>query len=286
MTIEQHPSDVVLAAFAAGTLDEAQRIAIAAHVRGCARCRAFVRAMEHLGGIVLDGLPPTSLAAGSLAEVMARLDKGANGGQAAEPVPSSAGASIYRKTQPNPPSHNWALQAVAAALLLTFGATGGWFAREYSASAIGPEAATTGLIARALDAHVVYAPDQRHPVEVAAAERDHLNAWLSRRIQHQIAAPDLASAGYSLLGGRLLSDRGRPAALFMYQDAAGNRLTVLVAQTDEPEETGSKHLVREDLRAISWSEGPLTLAVTGTLDTDQLRGIGEIVRTSVKPAKG
>jgi anti-sigma factor RsiW len=72
----------------------------------------------------------------------------------------------------------------------------------------------------------------------------------------------------------------------MYQDAAGSRLTVLVAQTDEPEETGSKHLVREDLRAISWSEGPLTLAVTGTLDTDQLRGIGEIVRTSVKPAKG
>ena len=123
---------------------------------------------------------------------------------------------------------------------------------------------------------------QRHPVEVVAAERDHLNAWLSRRIQHQIAAPDLASAGYSLLGGRLLSDRGKPAALFMYQDAAGNRLTVLVAQTDEPEETGSKHIVREDLRAISWSEGPLTLAVTGTLDTDRLRGIGEIVRPSVK----
>jgi hypothetical protein len=93
MTIEQHPSDVVLAAFAAGTLDEAQRIAIAAHVRGCARCRAFVRAMEHVGGIVLDGLPPTSLAAGSLAEVMARLDKGANGGQATEPVPPSAGAA-------------------------------------------------------------------------------------------------------------------------------------------------------------------------------------------------
>ena len=241
--------------------------------------------MEHVGGIVLDGLPSTSLAPGSLAEVMARLDKGANGGQAAEPVPPSAGASIYRKTLLNPPSRNWALQAVAAALLLTLGATGGWFAREYSASAIGPET-PTGLIARALDAHVVYAPDQRHPVEVAAAERDHLNAWLSRRIQHQIAAPDLASAGYSLLGGRLLSDRGRPAALFMYQDAAGNRLTVFVAQTDEPLDRGSKHIVREDLRAISWSEGPLTLAVTGTLDTDRLRRNGEIVRTSVNAAKG
>jgi anti-sigma factor RsiW len=232
------------------------------------------------------------LASGSLVVVLARLDKGTNGGQAArvkawkrrgEPAPPSVGAPIHRKTQANPPWHNWALQAAAAALLLTLGVTGGWFAREYSASAIGPENATTA--ARAMDAHVVYAADQRHPIEVVAAERDHLNAWLSRRIQHQIAAPDLASAGYSLLGGRLLSDRGKPAALFMYQDAAGNRLTVFVAQTDEPLDRGSKHIVRDDLRAISWSGGPLTLAVTGTLDSDRLRGIGEIVRQSVNDAK-
>jgi AraC family transcriptional regulator, ethanolamine operon transcriptional activator len=59
---ELHPSDVVLLALAAGTLDEVQRVAIDDHVRGCARCRAFVRAMEHVGGIVLGRLPPTPLA--------------------------------------------------------------------------------------------------------------------------------------------------------------------------------------------------------------------------------
>ena len=73
MTTEHHPSDVVLLAFAAGALDEAQRNALATHVHGCAHCRAFVHAMEHIGGIVLDGLPPTSLAGGSLSEVLARL---------------------------------------------------------------------------------------------------------------------------------------------------------------------------------------------------------------------
>ena len=55
MMTEHHPSDVVLLALAAGTL-EAQRDAIAAHVRGCASCRAFVRAMEHVGGILLEEL--------------------------------------------------------------------------------------------------------------------------------------------------------------------------------------------------------------------------------------
>jgi hypothetical protein len=78
MTTEHHPSDVELAAFAAGTLDD-QSYAIATHVRGCASCHAFVCAMEHVGGIVLDGLPPTSLAGGSLAAVMARLDEWKNG---------------------------------------------------------------------------------------------------------------------------------------------------------------------------------------------------------------
>ena len=289
MTAQDHPSDVVLLALAAGTL-EAQRDAVAAHVGECMRCRAFVRAMEHVGGIVLDGLPPTSLADGSLADVMARLDKNARGKQAVrvevwngrgEPAAPSVRAPVHRMTQANLRWPNWAFQAVAAALLLALGATGGWFAREWSASAIGPES-PTGPIARALDAHVVYASDARHPIEVVAAERDHLNAWLSRRIQHQIAAPDLASAGYELLGGRLLSDRGKPAALFMYQNAVGNRLTVFVTQTDEPLDGGSTHIVRDDLRAISWSDGPLTLAITGAIDPDRLRGIGEIVRLSVK----
>jgi hypothetical protein len=75
MTTELHPSDVALFALAAGTLDDVQHVTIDDHVPGCAQCRAFVSAMEHVGGIVLDSLPPTPLAGGSLAEVMARIDR-------------------------------------------------------------------------------------------------------------------------------------------------------------------------------------------------------------------
>ena len=73
MTTEPHSSDVVLFALAAGTLDETERVETATHVRECASCCAFVRAMEHVGGIVLDALPPTALADGSLTDVMATL---------------------------------------------------------------------------------------------------------------------------------------------------------------------------------------------------------------------
>jgi putative transcriptional regulator len=78
VTSEPHVSDIELLAFAAGTRDEKKQFEIADHVRGCARCRAFVRAMEHVGGTILESLAPTSLAAGSFAAVMAQRDQASN----------------------------------------------------------------------------------------------------------------------------------------------------------------------------------------------------------------
>jgi hypothetical protein len=75
MTPEPHPSDIDLAAYAAGTLDHEQRTAIGLHVRGCAPCQAFVYTMEHVGGIVVENLPPSPLADGALAEVAAQIDR-------------------------------------------------------------------------------------------------------------------------------------------------------------------------------------------------------------------
>ena len=75
MTAQDHPFDVVLLALAAGTLDEKECVETATHVRECTNCRDFMRAMEHVGGIVLGGLPPTSLADESFADVMVRIDK-------------------------------------------------------------------------------------------------------------------------------------------------------------------------------------------------------------------
>ena len=73
MTIHHHPPDELLTAFAAGVLDLGQHIAIATHLVGCPHCRARVRAMEHVGGTVLAGLPPTEMSTGAFATVEARL---------------------------------------------------------------------------------------------------------------------------------------------------------------------------------------------------------------------
>ena len=61
MSIAHHPSDEILAAFAAGTLDHGQHVAIATHLVSCPQCREFARAMEHVGGAMLTDLAPAPL---------------------------------------------------------------------------------------------------------------------------------------------------------------------------------------------------------------------------------
>jgi putative transcriptional regulator len=74
MTIQHHPDDALLAAFAAGTLDLGRQVALATHLASCPQCRAFVRAMEHVGGAVLTSLPPAAMSDDALARVEARLN--------------------------------------------------------------------------------------------------------------------------------------------------------------------------------------------------------------------
>ena len=75
MTIEHHPEEATLAAYAAGALDLGQRVALATHLRSCPRCRGWVRAMEQLGGALVANSPEAELSAGALAHALAQLDE-------------------------------------------------------------------------------------------------------------------------------------------------------------------------------------------------------------------
>ena len=73
MTIEHHPLDELLTAFAAGTLDLGQHVAVATHMTRCSHCRDATHLMEHVGGAVLAGLSPTPMSGDALSRVEARL---------------------------------------------------------------------------------------------------------------------------------------------------------------------------------------------------------------------
>ena len=58
MTIEHHPEEAMLAAYAAGVLDLGQRVALATHLHACPRCRAWAARMECVGGELLAERAP------------------------------------------------------------------------------------------------------------------------------------------------------------------------------------------------------------------------------------
>ena len=129
MTAEQHSSDEDLLGFAAGRLIDRERDAVARHVSECERCREFVQAMEHVGGLLLEGLPPAPMSSGSLSEMIARIDqpdltRSATPGSFSVFRPSSSGRRWFGGERMWPQRRRL-LQAlpIAAAIALSVGVT-------------------------------------------------------------------------------------------------------------------------------------------------------------------
>jgi len=132
------------------------------------------------------------------------------------------------------------------------------------------------LADRAIGAHMVFVSEVRHPVEVAASEETHLIQWLTKRVGHTLKAPVLASHGYTLIGGRLLADVGRPAAQFMYEDRNGQRLTLYVRRDTMDRNTSFEFTSHNGVSAFTWIDAPLAYGLIGKLPREELQAIARI----------
>lgn len=185
---------------------------------------------------------------------------------------------IPEQILPRRRGRNWGnLTRVAAALaLFVLGGAGGWWLNDLVPS--GGDGPALQVSDRARIAHAVYVPEVRHPVEVTAAEQGHLTAWLTKRIGAQLVVPELSSAGFELVGGRLLPGDATPAAQFMYEDSSGARLTLYV-RASGPD--GAKSALRYDREAgfgvYYWDDGEKGYALVGDLQKDPLLKVAKLV---------
>jgi anti-sigma factor RsiW len=162
--------------------------------------------------------------------------------------------------------------AAAAALLLALGTGGGYLA---GIGGLGMEAQGEDELAEeAIAAHTIYAAEQRHAVEVGANDKDHLLSWLSKRLGLTLIAPDLTAEGFDLVGGRLLPAGQKTAALLLYEDAKGNRISVYVTAEGEEKAKGIYKLETGGASAVYWLDKGWSCAVVGTLPQEQLLDVG------------
>ena len=75
MTIAHHPPEELLAAFAAGKLDEGENLVVAVHASQCPACRRFIRAVETIGGAAIESAEPYDMSKGAFEALMAQIDQ-------------------------------------------------------------------------------------------------------------------------------------------------------------------------------------------------------------------
>lgn len=182
-----------------------------------------------------------------------------------------------------PKGGNWP-RVLPLAAALALGVAIGFVAR----SALLPAAPATPLIARqAAAAYVAYTPEVRHPVEVSAAEEQHLVAWLSKRLAAPLRAPSLAAEGWLLLGGRLLpaaqASDAAPIALLLYENTQGRRLSLLIKRDAASADTAFRFSQEGATRVFHWIDGPLGYALAGEVDRAELQRLADAVHRQLNP---
>lgn len=188
---------------------------------------------------------------------------------AAEPVPPQLDVHrIERESRTG--AVRFGGMAAAAVLLLAVGTAFGWYGRGLLTPA---PAVETTLLDEATKAHQVYSGEVIHPVEVWAGEKDHLQAWLSKRLARALTVPDLRAGGLTLVGGRLLPAANGPAAQFMYEDETGHRVTLYIIPANAERETSFRYARLDSLETFVWTDETISCALVGELPRERLQEI-------------
>lgn len=163
--------------------------------------------------------------------------------------------------------------ASAAVLLLAVGVGGlvGWQARDATL-------ADAGLpMADAVQAHRLFAASEA--LDIQANDPAQLRDWLERHFSRVGQLPDLAGYGFKPVGARLLSNEQGPAALLVFQDREGQRISLFLrspgerfARMPQGQRTDGR------LEARYWSHGAYNFALVSAADDVRGAGVGEALR--------
>ena len=199
-----------------------------------------------------------------------------------EPLPQRL-VDAASKPRPARRSWRWLATAAIAASTLAIGLGGGWYLRDAMLETAGTP---TTFAREAAFTHALYAADINRPVEIWASEEKRLVAWLSKRLDYPLHAPDLNAAGYALVGGRLVAGNERPTALFMYENPAKQRLTLQVRKLpDGTQEAAFRYAVEDGVGVYYWVDDRCAYALSGNVSKHDLLEVGRLVYAQLNAAE-
>jgi anti-sigma factor RsiW len=191
----------------------------------------------------------------------------------AEPLPRNLLAAAAGRAPRRLPRWLPAALGVAASIVLGVGV--GWYGRGEMLQ-LGGTPVT--FPRQAALTHALYAADVNRPVEVWAAEEQRMVSWLSKRLGFALHAPDLNGVGFALVGGRLVAGNEKPGALFMYENADHQRISLLVRKDSSASgETAFRYASEDGVGVFYWIDDACGYAISGRIDKGQLLAISRVV---------
>ena len=165
--------------------------------------------------------------------------------------------------------------ASAAVLLLAvgLGGLGGWQARQAML-------VTTALpMTDALQAYRLFAQDQIMPADYQVHDNGDMQAWLDRYFAQAHRLPDLSTAGFNPVSGRLLTTDQGAAAMVLYENPQGRRISFYI-RPPGPQNTllprGSRSA--DGLQAQYWSSAGYNYAMVSPEDEPTTRLLKQTTR--------
>jgi anti-sigma factor RsiW len=264
MTNDIRHFDEELSALADNRLDAGVRASVEAHLAVCPVCRARVDALRRL---------KASLAAS----------------RSGDEAPADLGARIQRVLDAEDRPSAFALRAPADKRGGAF-----WTSRPFllaASVALVVAVATAFYLSRRADVTVASAVAEdfrafkidRLTLDMQTANPQELEEFFARGgIRFQVRVFDFGMMNYSLSGGRVHVQAGRPAALYAYRAAAGSTGDVIVCQMfpgslgELPEPSGVRHhkgmafhVFRDrELTLVFWQEGEIVCVLAGAGDPE------------------
>jgi anti-sigma factor RsiW len=175
---------------------------------------------------------------------------------------------------------------MAAAVVLAFGLgwlTHGQWPGQAAPATLAKSQLEHEFVRQASFAHAVYLPEKRHPVEVVAAEQEHLVQWLSKRLGKPLKIPNLEPQGFALVGGRLLPGESGARAQFMFQNAQGQRITLYLGALEKSPDPADRQATQfrfepdGPVPSFYWAEQGFGYALSGQVDKATLMALANSV---------
>ncbi len=225
---------------------------------------AYVDAHPELQAVVDEDI-------GIASQLRARLDAGLE-----TPIPARLRVVNIRAQRQR--RRQETLRKLAASLVFVIvGAGIGWSGNSLMRAHTAPPVPTESFAA-AFAAYRTFVPEKLHPVEVKSDDGNNLVKWLSNRVGRPLLVPDLSVEGFTLMGGRLLpAVQGEPAAMLMYVDGLGHRLTLYARSSSARHNFGLRFKQQGTVAAFFWANRHLDYVVAASVKRPLLQSVAEAV---------